>query len=58
MAKRFPMEQWQDVADNYNLPVSLLGTISNHILTPKHKSLKMSSLSLKNIIQCERLMLP
>lgn len=40
MAKRFPMEQWQDVADNYDLPVSLLGTISNHILTPKHKSLK------------------
>lgn len=40
MTKRFPTEQWQDIAHNYNLPVFLVGTIANHILTPKHKSLR------------------
>ncbi|MGM9775014.1 MAG: ADP-ribosylglycohydrolase family protein [Candidatus Egerieousia sp.] len=40
MTKRFPIADWQNVADDYDLPVSLVGTIAKHILTPKHKSLK------------------
>ncbi len=41
MAERFPIAVWQDVADDYDLPVSLIGYISKHILTPKHKTLKV-----------------
>ncbi len=40
MAKRFPLELWQEVADNYDLPLSLIGYFSQDILTPKHKTLK------------------
>ena len=38
MAKRFPMEVWQDIADDYDLPVSLIGYIAKHILTSRHKT--------------------
>ncbi len=38
MAKRFPMEVWQDIADDYDLPVSLVGYIAKHILTTRHKT--------------------
>lgn len=38
MAKRFPMEVWQDIADDYDLPVSLVGYIAKHILTSRHKT--------------------
>ena len=38
MVKRFPMEVWQDIADDYDLPVSLVGYIAKHILTSRHKT--------------------
>lgn len=40
IAKRFPIEVWQDIADDYDLPLSLVGYISRHILTSKHKTPK------------------
>lgn len=48
MVKCFPMNDWQDVADNYDLPVSLIGYIAKTILTPKHKSLKVVVKFLEN----------
>ena len=41
MVKRFPLEEWQVLADNYDLPISLIGYIARHVLTPKHKSLNV-----------------
>jgi len=41
MAKRFPIDIWQDIADDYDLPISLIGYIAKHLLTPKHKTLKV-----------------
>ncbi len=38
MVKRFPMETWQNIADGYDLPVSLVGYIARHILTSRHKT--------------------
>ncbi len=41
MSKRFPLETWQDMADDYDIPVSLTGYIAKHLLTPRHKTLKV-----------------
>lgn len=40
MAKRAPLQVWQDIADDYDLPISLIGYTAKHILTPKHKTFK------------------
>ncbi len=39
MAKRFPMEKWVELAEDYALPSSLVCYIAKGILTPKHKTL-------------------
>ena len=41
MALRAPLEQWQNIADDYDLPISLIGYIGKHLLTPKHKTFKV-----------------
>jgi ADP-ribosylglycohydrolase len=40
MTLRAPLPEWQEIADNYDLPISLIGYTAKHILTPKHKSFK------------------
>ena len=39
MEKRFPMYKWNELADNYALPVSLIGYIAKRLLTPRNKTL-------------------
>lgn len=41
MALRFPMNEWQSLADDYDLPVTLVGYIARQLLTKKHKTLKV-----------------
>jgi ADP-ribosylglycohydrolase len=40
MKLRAPLSEWQEIADNYDLPISLIGYTAKHILTPKHKSFR------------------
>ena len=39
MEKRFPMYKWNELAENYALPVSLIGYIAKRLLTPGNKTL-------------------
>ena len=40
MAERFPLEQWQEISDKYDLPLSLIGYLSKAVLNKRHKTLK------------------
>jgi hypothetical protein len=40
MTLRASLPEWQEIADNYDLPISLIGYTAKHILTPKHKSFR------------------
>lgn len=41
MMERFPLEEWQLRCDKYDLPLTLIGYVSNHVLKKSHKTLKV-----------------